>query len=158
MKRIKKGSFMKLGQEDFAEIVAALQPVVSEPTRTSDVAGQIENERRHAARASISANVQGWSIQPGKIGRAFTSLAENISLVGIELMSCAPMPPGQELILSLPRLNGEPLYWCAVVARCSPSARGMRCGLEFCGPAPEQAVKAIARSARTAPAACKAVA
>jgi len=149
---------MKLAQEDFVEIVAALQPPVSAPQSESD-AGHVENERRHAARVDVSANVQGWLVQPGKVGPAFTALAENISLVGIELMSGSSMPPGQEMILSLPRLSGGPLLWSAVVGRCTPSARGgMRCGVEFCGPAPAQAVKAITSAARIAMAACKAVA
>jgi hypothetical protein len=125
----------------------------------SDAAAQVQNERRHAARMDVSASVQGWFVQPGKVGPAFTALAANISLVGIELMSGSSMPPGQELIISLPRLSGGPLIWCAVVARCTPSARGgMRYGVEFCGPAPAQAVKAITSASRIAMAACKAVA
>jgi hypothetical protein len=153
---------MKLAHTDFDDVVAAMQSPVQEPSiannnRGAGAAGAgPDAERRNAVRMTVASNVQAWIVEHGKLGQAFTAFAQNVSLVGLELIPSISIAPGQEMIVALPRLGTSPLLVSAITARCSTGAQGrMRCGLEFSGVAPESVSRAIfARGRSNSPAAC----
>jgi ABC-type glucose/galactose transport system permease subunit len=131
---------MRLTQNEFSDVVAAMESPVQAPACLS-AASVPAVERRQSVRVAVSFGVKLWIVQGGKLSALLAS-ARNISLVGMEVVSAVPLTPGQELIVGLPRLTGAPLYWCAVVSRSAGQGRA-HCGLEFSGPAPQQAVDAI---------------
>jgi hypothetical protein len=128
---------MRLMQSDFDDVVAAMEPSMASAGNSAP--GGIE--RRHAVRVAVSGNISAWIVERGKLS-PFVASVQNISLVGLQMISQCPLAPGRELILVLPRRSGPPLHYCAVVSRCAGQSR-THCGLEFCGPAPQEAVQAI---------------
>jgi len=130
---------MRLIQTDFDDVIAAMDPAIESATRSSGGPGGVE--RRHSVRVAVSANVSAWLVERGKLSPVSASV-QNISLVGMQVISACPLAPGRELIVALPRRSGPPLYYCAVVSRCAGQNHTL-CGLEFSGAAPRQAIQVI---------------
>ncbi len=148
---------MKLAHTDFDDVVAGMQSPIQEPSSAPGnrpPQARPDADRRNAARMTVASNVQAWLVEHGKLGQSFTAFAQNVSLVGLELIPSISIAPGQEMIVALPRLGTSPLLVSAITARCSTGAQGrMRCGLEFSGVAPESVSRAIFARGRTSPAA-----
>ena len=113
---------MKLPLRDYADVITALKGPGERPGA---------NEKRVAARMTVSAKINIHLIEDKRVARSFSALTRDISLTGCGVLQSVALSANQNVVVALPRTHA-PLYVIATVMHCRPLADGLLAvGLEF---------------------------
>lgn len=90
------------------------------------------SEKRRTTRMQVQAKIEAVRISKGRVIQKFTLLTRDISLMGLGLIQGIKVDPDDELIVTLPRLKGPPLYVSLTVRHCRDLADNLySVGTEF---------------------------
>jgi hypothetical protein len=90
-----------------------------------------QNERRRHKRLPWRVKLTALSFIDGQQRRLETFEGVDISYSGLGVISPHPCEPGRQMVVALPRENGQCSYVSAKVVRCYPQGRHCRLGLIF---------------------------
>ncbi|MGA2585079.1 MAG: PilZ domain-containing protein [Tepidisphaeraceae bacterium] len=108
---------MTIPPQYFAEIISTLQ------RGPSSAKGQ---ELRRTSRMQVWAQIPIGVIKDRGLGQRSVSLARDISMEGIGLLSTISLPAGGQILVCLPRNDSKSLVLIAEAVFCAPVADGMQ--------------------------------
>lgn len=90
------------------------------------------SEKRRATRMQVQAKIDVARVGQGRILQNFSLLTRDVSLIGMGLIQGVRVKEEDELIITLPRMKGPPLYVGAMVRHCRDLADNLySVGAEF---------------------------
>jgi hypothetical protein len=102
-----------------SRLIAALK-------RRSAASDGLSAEKRRATRTKIRVKVDVQTFIEDRIGPWFRGEMQDVSIQGLCLNAAAPMEPGSQFVMRLPKLKGydkPPVLVCQTV-RCGPNGAG----------------------------------